>query len=68
MRHKGAEVCLLFGDQAEIFGYEDGIKFHQKIRRAGRRAKAWAGDASSQRTMLANLTDCEENYRLGLVT
>lgn len=68
VRHKGAEVCLIFGDSAEIFGYEDAIKLHQMIRRAGRRAKAWAGDTSTQRTMLANLTDGEENYRLGLVT
>lgn len=64
--HKDAEVRLVFDGRGSIFGYEDGIKLHQMIRRAGRRAKAWAGDGSSNRVLLAGLTDGEENYRLGL--
>ncbi len=63
---QGAEVRLLFDGKAVAMGYEEGIKLHQKIRRAGRRAKAWAGDSSSHRMLLAALTDGEENYRLGL--
>lgn len=56
-RFQGAEVCILFDDVGEIFGYEDGIKLHQMIRRAARRAKAWAGDTTKGMKMLVNLTD-----------
>ncbi len=64
--YKDAEVELMFDDRGQIFGYEDGIRLHQMIRRAGRRAKAWAGDTSKNRAMLANMTDAEDDYRLGL--
>jgi hypothetical protein len=67
VRHKGAEVCVLFDGRGEIMGYEDGIRLHQMIRRAGRRAKAWAGDPGKGRTMLANLTNAEDDYRLGII-
>ena len=66
-KYNGAEVCVLFDGKGEIMGYEDGIKLHQKIRRAGRRAKAWAGDGSANLVLLAGLTDGEENYKLGLI-
>lgn len=65
-RYNNSEVCLLFDGRGEIFGYEEGIRFHQMIRRAGRRAKAWSGQAGKSTTMLANLTGGEENYKLGL--
>lgn len=65
--YEGAEVALVFDGRAEILGYEDGIKLHQMIRRAGRRAKAWAGDTSKGRTMLANLTDAAMDHELGLI-
>jgi hypothetical protein len=64
--YQGAEVAVLFDGRGVIVGYEDGIKLHQMIRRAGRRAKAWAGDDRKGRTMLANMTDAEEDYKLGL--
>jgi len=66
IRFKGAEVALLFDERGVIVGYEDGIKLHQMIRRAGRRAKAWAGESRKGRAMLSNLTDAEDDYRLGL--
>ena len=56
-RFQKAEVCLLFDGVSEIFGYEDGIKLHQMIRRAARRAKACAVDTTTGRKILANLTD-----------
>jgi hypothetical protein len=62
----GAEICVEFDGRGRIMGYEDGIKLHQKIRRAGRMAKAWAGDAGKSTRMLAMVTDGEENDRLGL--
>ncbi len=65
-RFKGAEVCLLFDGVGQIFGYEDGIKLHQMIRRAARRAKAWAGETGKSGRMLANMNDAEDDYRLGL--
>ena len=46
--------------------YETGIKLHQCIRRAGQRAKAWAGDSTKSSRMLANLTDAAEDSRQGL--
>ncbi|KKN64463.1 hypothetical protein LCGC14_0491510 [marine sediment metagenome] len=66
VRFKGALVSLIFDERYVQTGYEEGIKLHHSIRRAGRRAKAWAGDTSRQRGLLANLTDAEEDYRLGL--
>lgn len=65
--YQKAEVAILFDGRGEIFGYEDGIRLHQMIRRAGRRAKAWAGESQKNITMLANLTDAEDDYRLGLM-
>jgi hypothetical protein len=59
-------VGLFFDDVGKEVTYEDGIRLHQMIRRAGRRAKAWAGDISRDSRMLGNLTDGEEDYRLGL--
>lgn len=59
-------VTLIFDDTTTQMGYEDGIRLHHAIRRAGRRAKAWAGDTSRDRRLRATLTDGEENYRLGL--
>ncbi len=64
--HLHAEVQLIFDNRGEIMGYEDGIKLHQRIRRAGRRAKAWAGESGKGRRMLSMMTDAEENYKLGL--
>jgi hypothetical protein len=60
------EVRLTFDRRGEIFGYEEAIRLHQMIRRAGRRAKAWAGEGGRGMTMLSNLTDAEEDYRLNL--
>ncbi len=66
VRYKGAEVALIFDEHVEVVGYEDGIKLHQRIRTAGRRAKAWAGDTGRQTALLANLTSAEDDYRIGL--
>ncbi len=59
-------VSLVFNETATDSGYEDGIRLHHIIRRASRRAKAWAGDTSRYGRTLANVTDAEEDYRLGL--
>ena len=59
-------VGLFFDGVGKEMGYEDGIRLHQAIRRAGRRAKAWAGDTSLDRRMMGNLSDAEEDYRIGL--
>ncbi len=64
--HKGGEVGLGFDGRWKAMGYEDGIRLHNMIRRAGRRAKAWAGEGGRGRRMLSNLTDAEDDYRLGL--
>ncbi len=63
---KGAEVALGFDGRWEAMGYEDGIRLHNMIRRAARRAKAWAGDSQRSRKMLSNLTNAEDDYRIGL--
>lgn len=64
--HKGTEVCVEFDGRGKIMSYEDGIKLHQKVRRAGRMAKAWAGDTGRSSRMLSMVTDAEEDNRLGL--
>lgn len=50
-------VGLLFDGSGMEFDIELAVKLGHEIRRASRRAKAWAGDTSSDRRMFANLTD-----------
>ncbi len=59
-------VFLLFDDQLSEMDYEKAIKLHHDIRRAARRAKAWAGDRGMSLQMAAHVTSAEENYRLGV--
>lgn len=59
-------VALIFDGTWTEMNYEDGIKLHQMIRRAARRAKGWSGDTSRNTGMHGNLTSAEEDYRLGL--
>lgn len=59
-------VALLFDGIGREMSYEDGVKLHQMIRRACRRAKAWAGDTSRNRRMLGMLTSGEEDDRLNV--
>lgn len=59
-------VGLFFDGVGKEVTYEDGVRLHQMIRRAGRRAKAWAGDTSLDRRMFGNLTSAEDDYRIGL--
>ena len=59
-------VAVLFDGAGMEMGYEEGVRLHFCIRRAARRAKAWAGDTGKGMRMLANLTDAEGDYRLGL--
>ena len=60
-------VRLLFNGEGKEFDYESGIKLSNSIRRAGHRAKAWAGDSSKTRRVLGSLTNAEDDYRLGLM-
>ena len=59
-------VAVLFDDRGLDLDYEAGVRLHHCIRRAARRAKAWAGDTARGTRMLSNITDAEEDYRLGL--
>lgn len=59
-------VRLEFDSMVEEMDYETAVKLGHAIRRASRRAKAWAGDHSRYSAMLGNLTDAEDDYRLGL--
>ena len=63
---KAQLIDLQFDGEGIEMDYETGIKLHQMIRRAARRAKAWAGDAGKGTNMLANITDAGEDDRLGL--
>ncbi len=62
----GPLIRVLFDGEGKELDYENGIKFHILLRKAGLRAKAWAGDTSKTRRVLGNLHDAEENYRLGV--
>lgn len=66
VRIKGVLIALVLDNEATIMHYEDGIKFHRMLHRAAHRAKGWVGDTSKQILMLGNLTNAEEDYRLGL--
>lgn len=59
-------VSLEFDGKAMEMDYETAIKLGHEVRRASRRAKAWAGDGAKYSAMLGMLTDAESDYRLGL--
>ena len=61
----GQLVNLTFDGVGREMDYESAIKLHMRIRRAGRRAKAWAGDTGKTSRMLANLTDATVDAELG---
>ena len=63
--HKPLLVALLFDGVGKEMGYEDGIHLHTLIRKAGLRAKAWAGDTDSRSRMLGALHDAEADDKLG---
>ncbi len=50
-------VGLFFDGKGMEFDIELAVKIGHEIRRASRRAKAWAGDTSTDRRLFANLTD-----------
>ena len=50
-------VTLLFDERGVDVDMELAVKLGHEIRRASRRAKAWAGDTSRARRMTARLTD-----------
>ena len=54
--HNKNLVAIIFDEVGVTFGYEEAIKLHQIIRRASRRAKAWAGDTTTTSRVLCNLT------------
>ena len=60
-------VALIFDGQWSQMGYEDGVKMHQKIRKAAWIAKAWSGETAGRIAAFAHLTNAEDDYRLGLV-
>ena len=68
VRVNGAEVELYFDDPLNGVGidFEDAVFVGHTIRRAGRRAKAWAGDQSRVKQLLGNLTSAEEDDRIGV--
>ena len=53
-------VRLVLHDMAAEMDYETAVKFGHAIRRAARRAKAWAGDTSSHSRMAGYLTNSNE--------
>lgn len=50
-------VGLVFDGQCVELDYETAVKAGHTIRRASRRAKAWAGDTSRSKRLLAHVTD-----------
>lgn len=59
-------VAVLFDAVGVEMGYEEGVRLHHCIRRAARRAKAWAGDTSRGVRMLGGISNAEDDDRLGL--
>lgn len=62
----GALVTLWFDNNGIDMDYETAAKLGRAIRNASHRARAWAGDHTKYRACLGNLTDAEEDYKLGL--
>lgn len=63
-----ALVGLFFDGIGEEMDYETAVKLGHAIRRASRRAKAWAGDTAKHSRMMGILTDAEQDYKLGIAT
>lgn len=59
-------VGLLFDGKGQEMDVETTAALAGGLRRAARRAKAWAGDSSSHSNCTGILTDAEEDYRLGV--
>jgi hypothetical protein len=59
-------IGLLFDGEGMELDPEFAWKMGSELRRAGRRAKAWAGDSSKISNCTGILTDAEEDYRLGV--
>lgn len=61
-------VRMSFDSMSEEMDYETAVKLARAVRRASRRAKAWAGDVSRHSRCLGHLSDAEEDYRLGIAS
>ena len=59
-------VSLYFDDEGVEMDVLTAGTLSTAIRRAARRAKAWAGDSSSDQNCQGIATDAEEDYRLGV--
>lgn len=64
--HNPPLVALLFDGAGEEFDIDVAVSFGHEIRRASRRAKAWAGDTSSDRRLIAHITDANAEPSLRL--
>ena len=63
---EGENVKVLFGNNELHFHFTTALQISARLRIAGARAKAWAGDTSMTMNAAGILSDAEENYRLGL--
>lgn len=59
-------VGLFFDGHGQEMDVPTAGTLSNAIRRAARRAKAWAGDTTSLQTCQGILTDAEEDYKLGV--
>ena len=62
----GENVKAQFGNNALHFHFTTALQISARLRIAGAKAKAWAGDTSMSMNAASILSDAEENYRLGL--
>lgn len=63
---EGVLVVLKFDDLTVKLDYPDALTLHSWIRVRAKEAKGWAGDRSRTMRGLANLTNAEDNYRIGI--
>jgi hypothetical protein len=63
---EGENVSLVFNEHAITTHYSSMLQISQWIRKAVKKVKAEVGDNSRNWSAMGNLTDAEENYKLGV--
>jgi hypothetical protein len=63
---EGENVSLIFNDHAITTHYTSMLQISQWMRKAVKKVKAEVGDTSRTWSAMGNLTDAEENYKLGV--
>jgi len=62
----GERVLLHMGGHVIKIHYVEAAKLGERMRTAGKEARAWAGDTRRQLVNVGHLTNAEDNYKAGI--